>query len=134
MLDDTLSSDNFGVHAYYAVSDIFLRFFAMANFVKPIKHKFHAQRVECDGLNFQSKKEKNHYEKLKQLQQQQEVLFFLFQVPLHLPGPIRYVCDFLVFWADGTVSFEDVKGYRTDLYKAKKKIVESIYPIEIIER
>ncbi len=106
----------------------------MANFVKPIKHKFHAKRVEYDGLNFQSKKEKNHYEKLKQLQQQQEVLFFLFQVPLRLPGHVRYVCDFVVFWTDGTVSFEDVKGYRTDLYKTKKKLVESLYPIEIIER
>lgn len=101
---------------------------------QPIKHKFNAQPSLSDGIRFQSKKEKNHYEKLNILKQQQEVLFFLFQVPIRLPGNIRYVCDFVVFWADGSVTFEDVKGYRTDLYKAKKKIVEAIYPIEIIER
>ncbi len=67
-------------------------------------------------------------------QQQDKVIFFLFQVPLRLPSNVRYICDFVVFWADGSVTFEDVKGYRTDVYKAKKKIVEAIYPIVIIER
>ena len=41
--------------------------------------------------------------------------------------------DYAVFWADGTVTFEDVKGYRTDTYKAKKRAVEALYPIEIRE-
>ena len=106
----------------------------MAKSITSIKHKFHAKRVEYDGIHFQSKKEKNYYEKLNILQQQKQVVFFLFQVPLRLPSNVRYICDFVVFWADGSVTFEDVKGYRTALYKTKKKIVESIYPIEIIER
>jgi hypothetical protein len=106
----------------------------MARLGKVIRHKFNAQPSFSDGVRFQSKKEKNYYETLKQLQQQEKIVFFLFQVPLRLPSNIRYVCDFVVFWADGNVTFEDVKGYRTDLYKTKKKIIESIYPIEIIER
>jgi hypothetical protein len=55
------------------------------------------------------------------------------QVPLHLPGGVKYVCDFQVFWQDGHVSFEDVKGMKTPLYIAKKKIVEELYPIQIQE-
>jgi hypothetical protein len=34
---------------------------------------------------------------------------------------------------DGTVTFEDVKGFRTDLYKTKKKMVEATSPFKIIE-
>ena len=62
-----------------------------------------------------------------------EVLFFLRQVPLHLPGNVKYLCDFVVFWENGEVTFEDVKGFRTALYKGKKKLIQHHYPIEIIE-
>ena len=46
---------------------------------------------------------------------------------------MTYRCDFAVFWADGRVTFEDVKGMRTPQYIANKKMVESLYPVEIIE-
>ena len=67
------------------------------------------------------------------LQKIGDVLFFLRQVPFHLPGGVKYVCDFLIFWANGTVTIEDVKGFKTEIYKAKKKMVEDIYPITISE-
>jgi len=41
--------------------------------------------------------------------------------------------DFQVFKADGTVSFVDVKGMKTESYKAKKRMVESLFPITIEE-
>ena len=44
------------------------------------------------------------------------------------------VVDFVEFWADGTVNFIDVKGYKTPQYKRNKKLVEALYPIEIIEK
>ena len=59
--------------------------------------------------------------------------FFLRQIPIRLPGKVKYVCDFQVFWKDGTVTFEDVKGYKTAMYKRNKKQVEEIYPIKITE-
>jgi hypothetical protein len=52
---------------------------------------------------------------------------------MHLTGGVKYVCDFLIFWADDTVTFEDVKGMRTPMYKLKKKQVEALYPIIITE-
>lgn len=98
-----------------------------------LKHKFKARRTNVDGIKFSSKKEANRYNILKLLQKSGEILFFLRQVPFHLPGGVKYVCDFFIFWANGDVTIEDVKGFKTETYKAKKKMVEAIYPVEISE-
>ena len=98
-----------------------------------VRHKFKAKPQEYDGIKFPSKAEAKRYLELKVLQEKGEVLFFLRQVPFHLAGGVKYVCDFMIFWADGSVTVEDVKGMKTPLYVAKKKMVESTYPVEIIE-
>ena len=53
------------------------------------------------------------------------------QVPFHLPGGVTYRLDFLEFWADGSVHAVDVKGAMTKEFIIKKKLVESLYPIQI---
>jgi hypothetical protein len=98
-----------------------------------IKHKFKAKPTEINGIKFSSQKEAKRYGALKMLQNIGEILFFLRQVPFHLPGNVKYVCDFLIFWANGEVTIEDVKGFKTESYKAKKKMVEALYPITILE-
>lgn len=98
-----------------------------------IKHKFRAKPQEYDGIKFASKKETQRYIHLQNLQKSGEVLFFLRQVPFYLPGGVKYVLDFMIFRADGSVTMEDVKGLKTPMYIAKKKMVESIYPVEIVE-
>jgi hypothetical protein len=84
-----------------------------------------------DGLKFPSKKEGAYYLSLKERVKSGEVLFFLMQSPFHLPGGIKYIVDFVEFHSDGTVHFVDVKGYETDKFKLKKRLVEGTYPIEI---
>lgn len=98
-----------------------------------VRHKYNAIPTTIDGIKFSSKKEGNHYGNLKLLKQNGDILFFLRQVPFHLPGNIKYVCDFMVFWKNGEVTIEDVKGFKTRLYITKKKLVESLYPIKIKE-
>jgi len=98
-----------------------------------LKHKFKAKPTETDGIKFSSKKEAKRYSNLKTLKNIGEVIFFLRQVPFHLPGGVKYVCDFFIFWANGEVTIEDVKGFKTETYKVKKKMVEAIYPIIISE-
>jgi hypothetical protein len=88
-------------------------------------------RTESDGIKFDSKKEARYYDQLKLRVKSGEVLFFLRQVPLHLPGGVRYVVDFQEFHSDGTVRFVEVKGMQTKDFVMKKKMVESIYPVEI---
>lgn len=99
----------------------------------PIRHKFRNVPTEVDGIKFSSKKESLHWQALQLAKKTGDLLFALRQVPFHLPGGVRYVVDFVEFWADGRVEFVDVKGMRLPLYKAKLKIVEATYPIKITE-
>jgi dsDNA-binding SOS-regulon protein len=98
------------------------------------QHKFRAKPTVRDGFRFDSKKEAKRYDDLKLLKRAGEVVFFLRQAPFHLPGNVTYRIDFVVFWSDGNVTFEDVKGVRTPQYITKKKMVEALYPIEIEEK
>ena len=97
------------------------------------KHKFHARPCVDDGIRFDSKKERDYYRTLKMLVLSGDVLFFLRQVPIDLPGCVKYRVDFVEFHSDGSVHFVDVKGYRTETYKLKKKQIEALYPITIEE-
>lgn len=94
-------------------------------------HKFKAKQTILDGIKFSSKKEAKRYEQLKMLQSSGEVLFFLRQIPIHLPGGVKYVLDFQVFWEDGSVTFEDVKGMFTPMFILKQKQVEELYPFKL---
>lgn len=98
-----------------------------------LRHKFNAKPQEYENIKFASKKELKRFLGLNSLQRLGEVVFFLRQVPFHLSGGVKYVCDYLVFWKGGEVTFEDVKGMKTPRYKLKKKQVEAIYPITITE-
>ncbi len=84
-----------------------------------------------DGMRFHSKLEARYYDMLKKIQSTGEVLFFLRQIPFDLPGKVKYVCDYQIFWKNGDVSFIDVKGRDTPVSILKRKQVEEIYPIEI---
>lgn len=95
------------------------------------RHKFGAVATKRDGHNFPSKLEASYYDQLKLRVRAGEVVFFLMQVPFHLPGGVKYVVDFQEFWADGTVHFVDTKGAETSDFKVKKRMVEALYPAQI---
>lgn len=98
----------------------------------PKPSKFHAVICEADGIKFRSKKERARYLELTFLKHA-GMCWFLRQVPFHLPGNTKYVLDFMVFWKDGKVTYEDTKGHRTQEYIMKKKQVEALYPVQIKE-
>ena len=77
------------------------------------------------------KREAEYYDKLKRDLQEEKIIFFLMQVPFHIPGGTKYLVDFVVFDSKGTVRFIDVKGYETPQFKLKKKLVEQFYPVNI---
>jgi hypothetical protein len=99
-----------------------------------MRHKFNARPKTVDGIKFHSTKEADYYEELLLKIKAGIVLYFHMQVPIRLPGGVKYVLDFLEFHANGTVHYIDTKGKRTDMYIAKKKIVEALYPFTIEER
>jgi len=44
-----------------------------------------------------------------------------------------YIADFFVKFADGHIEVQDAKGFRTDVYKLKKKMVKAVYGYDIVE-
>lgn len=99
--------------------------------IKAKTNKYNAEICERNGFKFASKLERKYYDQLLLRQRSKEVIFFLRQVPIHLASGVKYLCDFLVFFADGHYEFIDTKGRDTPLSIAKRKMVESMYPIEI---
>ena len=69
--------------------------------------------------------------KLELAKKSGDLLFYLRQVPFHLPGNVTYRVDFQEFWSDGTVVFTDVKGFETKDFIMKKKQVEDLYPLTL---
>lgn len=97
-----------------------------------IKHKFNAKQAnDSQGIKYSSKLERNHAERLILLQKAGDVLFFLRQVPFHLPGGVTYRADFMVFWKNGDCTIEECKGLDLPMGKLKRAQVEELYPVTI---
>lgn len=97
-----------------------------------MKHKYNASPQNVDGHRYDSKAELAYARKLDADKASGLLVQYLRQVPFHLPGGVKYVCDFLVFNSDGEVRFVDVKGMDTPASKIKRKQVEELYsPIKI---
>jgi hypothetical protein len=88
-------------------------------------HKYGAKPTSVDGRRFASKREARRYSELKLAEQAGKVRYRLVQV-------VHYVADF-VYCENGNEVVEDVKGYRTREYKAKKKQMADQLGIEIRE-
>ena len=101
------------------------------------KSKYGNRRVMYDGINFDSKKECRVYQNLLLMKRCGEVLKFDRQVTYKLPVNGVHVCsyraDFVVTFKDGRVEVWDAKGYKTDVYLLKKKLVKAVYGIDIKE-
>ena len=98
-----------------------------------LRHKYGAVRTEAHGFKFASKAEERFYRFLLAERAAGAVLFWLMQVPFHLPGGVRYVVDYQIFQADGSIRFVDVKGVETEAFKVKKRVVEATFPGVVIE-
>ncbi len=98
-------------------------------------NKFGAKPTRgTDGFRYDSKRERNYGESLLLRQRAGEIRLLLRQVPFYLPGNVKLVLDFLWIDGEGTVHFEDVKSPPTEklaTFRAKKRMVEHLYDIEI---
>lgn len=95
--------------------------------------KYHSVMTEIQGIKFHSKREATYFQTLQARVHLGDVKYFLRQVPFHLPGGIKYLVDFLEVHADGSVHYIDVKGFKTETYRIKRRQVEALYPVKIEE-
>jgi hypothetical protein len=107
--------------------------------------KYNAKKVEIDGIKFDSKAEGEFYLHLKQQVAEHKILGFerqkrmLLQEGFSVEGvkgeirPIFYVVDFIITENDGTLTYVDVKGMETDVFKLKKKLFMKRYNTALLK-
>lgn len=119
--------------------------------LKPKKSKFKNIRTVIDGISFDSKREGARYCELKLLEKAGEIGNLELQPsfklscgdrPILIKSPgypngrqATYRADF-AYWCPKREKrvIEDSKGYRTDIFKLKKAIVEAMHPaVEVLE-
>lgn len=105
--------------------------------------KYRNVRTEVDGIVFDSKKEAGRWRELCLLQRAGEIKELQRQIPfsidIHGEHICKYIADFFYQEKLPTKAevwktvIEDCKGYRTEVYKLKKKLVAAVYGYYIRE-
>jgi hypothetical protein len=100
------------------------------------KSKYKNQKVEIDGIWFDSKRESRRYIELRMLLKAGEISDLQCQVPYELnkggTHSLKYVADF-VYKTKGQTIVEDSKGFKTKVYLKKKRLMEKVHNIIIRE-
>lgn len=101
-------------------------------------NKYHAKKTTIDGITFASKKEANRYVELKLMEKAKAIQDLRIQVAFPLipktkyGREIRYIADF-TYYENGKLVVEDTKGFRTDVYKLKKRLMAEVHNVLIRE-
>jgi len=102
--------------------------------------KYRAIRTTVDGITFDSKREANRYSELKMMEKAGIInslkLQPEFKCQINGKKICTYKADFEYLMVDdigpqGQIGYyivEDVKGFKTPVYKLKKKLVEALFP------
>lgn len=95
--------------------------------------KYNAKKTVVDGITFDSKKEAARYSQLKLLEKTGVIYNlelqprFLLQDKFRYKGEafrkVEYIADFRYTDKTGATVVEDVKGYKTETYNIKKKLL-----------
>lgn len=94
--------------------------------------KYNNKKTVIDNMVFDSKKEANRYLELKLLLKAKQISDLKRQITYVLvpkqggERAVKYIADF-VYTENGKTVVEDVKGFRTDVYKIKRKLFKQIY-------
>lgn len=100
--------------------------------------KYGNRKVVVDGRTFDSQREANRYGELSLMARAGLIDSLECQVPYRCVVNGRLVCTYVADFvyrdpASGAVVVEDAKGYRTREYRLKKKLVEAMFGITIVE-
>ena len=106
------------------------------------EHKYHAKACRVDGIAFPSRKEANRYGELRLLERGGHIRNLEVDAQKAIVYPIEvngihvtsYRPDFRYWHVEqGREVLEDVKGFVTDVFRLKKKLMRAVYGVEIIE-
>ena len=99
--------------------------------------KYRNKKIIYDDFKFDSKLEYARYCELKYQKHAGYIKDFALQVPFQCVVNGKkicvYKCDFSIKMPDDTMLYEDTKGVRTPVFILKKKLVEALFNVKIIE-
>tara|TARA_R100000781_G_scaffold54064_1_gene35366 strand:+ start:365 stop:676 length:312 start_codon:yes stop_codon:yes gene_type:complete len=98
--------------------------------------KYRNKKTEVDGIIFDSKAEAKRYTELKLLEKANAISDLRLQPKFDCVINGKKICsyraDFDYYEYDKYVC-EDVKGFKTPVYRLKKKLVEALHNVKIVE-
>ncbi len=102
------------------------------------RSKYNAKRTEVDGIKFHSKKEAKRYQRLKHELELGLISKLELQKPYKCVVMGTKICTYFAdfyYWDTTKAKWitEDVKGMSTAMYRIKKKLVEALFEIQILE-
>ena len=108
------------------------------------RQKYGNSKITIDGIRFDSKREAQRWQELRLMERagritdlRRQVKFVLIPSQRGEDGKViekqvTYIADF-VYLKDGKTVVEDSKGYRTEAYRLKKKMILYFFHIRIQE-
>ena len=106
--------------------------------------KYHNKKAQVGGKVFDSRREAKRFADLSLMEKAGIIRELQTQVPFELiptqrdengkllEKAVMYYADF-TYWKDGKLVVEDSKGFRTDVYKIKRKLMLKVHGIRILE-
>lgn len=101
-------------------------------FIAKKPSKYRNKKCEMDGHKFDSQKEMKRYQVLKEELKRGEIKNLFLQVEYELTKGIKYRSDFVYFRGPKLI-VEDVKGFKTPVYRIKKILMKNLHGIDILE-
>jgi hypothetical protein len=98
--------------------------------------KYHAVRTTVDGITFASKREAARYSELVLLLRAGVISNLKLQTRLIVDVNLVHICDYIAdfdYIENGERIYEDCKGFKTPVYRLKKKLIEASHGITIRE-
>lgn len=105
-------------------------------------NKYGSKKTNYNGRIFDSKREAEFAKHLQYLKHARNLADRVVDIQYQVSYTIKiknthickYIADFVVIYGDGQREVIDVKGFKTAIYKLKKRLVEAQYDITIIEK
>ncbi len=96
------------------------------------KNKYSAVKQTYNGTSYHSKKEAQYAFQLDMLIKAGEIKSWTGQKRIEIYVDGKKICnhfvDFEVTLPDGTIEWHEVKGFATDVWILKRKLVEALFP------
>ena len=106
-------------------------------YIQQSANKYHAVTNEYNGVVYHSKLESAYAKELDLRKRGHDIKDWQRQVRLDLKVNgkhiTNYYIDFVIIHNDGSKEYVEVKGYETEVWKMKWKILEAIFDDEIRE-